>query len=343
MSHSRTGEKRDWQGLHALLATSSHIVFSTHVQPDADGLGSELALARFLKSQGKTVHILNPSALRVSLEFLPEAGEVDIYDSDKHMALLETADLFIAFDVGHYHRLKQLGEDLLTLDTPKISIDHHPGDKSQFDQTFDHPSASSTGVLIHDLLTSMDRSAVSRPSIALPLYAAMMSDTGNFRFNNTDPETLMAAAELVAAGVKPYELYVHLYEDLNTPGRLHVLQYLMQGMKYACEGRLAWSVIDFEALRSLGAEPDDLHSLSDFIRSIKGVEIGVAITRQAGEKVDVSFRSKGKIPINQVAQSFGGGGHAFAAGCHVEGELESAAEVVIKACVTAIEEWDKHA
>lgn len=340
MSQSRTGENRDWQELRDILVNNDKFVFSTHLQPDADGLGSELGLARYLVSLNKTVHILNPSPLRVNLEFLPEQDEVKIYNSSDHKHILEESDIFIAFDIGHYDRLKDLGEDLSTLDITKVSIDHHPGDKSQFDVEFDFPTASSTGVLIYDLLNTMDNMVTSQVEIALPLYAAMMSDTGNFRFNNTDPETLMAAADLVASGVKPYELYVHLYEDLNTPGRLQVLQYLIKEMKYACDGRLAWSIVDFEELRQLGAEPDDLNSLSDFIRSIKGVEVGVSITQMAGQKVDVSFRSKGKIPINTVAQSFGGGGHAFAAGCHVDGSLESAAEGIISKCIETIEAWD---
>jgi phosphoesterase RecJ-like protein len=171
----------------------------------------------------------------------------------------------------------------------------------------------------------------------------MMSDTGNFRFNNTDPETLMAAARLVSAGVKPYELYVYLYEDLNTPGRLHVIQKLLNELKYDCGGTLAWSVIDFESIRSLGAVPDDMNALSDFIRSIKGVEIGISITQMAGQKVDVSFRSKGKIPVNTIAQSFGGGGHAFAAGCHVEGTLEEAAGLIVKKSIDAINSWNENA
>ncbi|NQV40847.1 MAG: DHH family phosphoesterase [Candidatus Marinimicrobia bacterium] len=342
MSTDRTGEQRNWEALRSLLVENDTFVFSTHLQPDADGVGSELALARFLTSLGKTVHILNPSPLRVNLEFLPNVDEIHVYDTGKHAKLVENSDLFIAFDIGHFDRLMDLSKDLQSMDITKVSIDHHPGDKSQFDMSCDFPTASSTGVLIYDLINSMDEQANSRTEIAIPIYSAMMSDTGNFRFNNTDPETLLAAAHLVSAGVKPYELYVYLYEDLNTPGRLQVIQKLLSELKYDCEGRLAWSVIDFENIRPLGAAPDDMNSLSDFIRSIKGVEVGVSITQMAGKKVDVSFRSKGKIPINTVAQSFGGGGHAFAAGCHVDGTLEEAAALIVKKTVEAIEAWDKN-
>jgi len=343
MSLDLTGEQRNWEVLRTLLIEHSNFVFSTHVQPDADGIGSQLGLARYLTSIGKTVHILNPSPLRVNLEFLPENGEIKVYDSNLHAKLVAESDVFIAFDIGHYNRLKDIGVDLMSMDIPKISIDHHPGDKSQFDYQFDFPTASSTGVLIYDLINSMDAKASSRQEIANPIYSAMMSDTGNFRFNNTDPETLMAAANLVAAGVKPYELYVHIYEDLNTPGRLQVIQQLLSHLKYECDGRLAWSIIDFDDISPLGAVPDDMNSLSDFIRSIQGVEIGVSITKMPGQLVDVSFRSKGKIPVNTVAQSFDGGGHAFAAGCHVAGSLEDAAEAIIEKTIAAIEAWDENA
>ncbi|MBT3253828.1 MAG: hypothetical protein HN995_08350 [Candidatus Marinimicrobia bacterium] len=342
MSLDRTGELRNWEVLRTLLVDNDKFVFSTHLQPDADGVGSELALARYLTSIGKTVHILNPSPLRVNLEFLPTPGEIHVYDTAQHAELIADSDIFIAFDIGHYDRLMELGKNLQSMDITKVSIDHHPGDKSQFDVQYDFPTASSTGVLIYDLINSMDEQANSRTEIAIPIYSAMMSDTGNFRFNNTDPETLLAAASLVSAGVKPYELYVYLYEDLNTPGRLQVIQKLLSELKYECEGRLAWSIIDFDDIASLGAAPDDMNSLSDFIRSIKGVEVGISITKMSGQKVDVSFRSKGKIPINTVAQSFGGGGHAFAAGCHVEGTLEEAAVSIVKKTIETINLWDEN-
>ncbi len=343
MSVDQTGELRNWEVLRTLLSDKDKFIFSTHLQPDADGVGSELALARYLTSIGKTVHILNPSPLRVNLEFLPSDNEIQVYDPTEHANLVAESDVFIAFDIGHYDRLMELGKDLQSNDITKVSIDHHPGDKSQFDITYDFPSASSTGVLIYDLINSIDGQVNSRSDIAIPIYSAMMSDTGNFRFNNTDPETLLAAANLVSAGVKPYELYVYLYEDLNTPGRLQVIQKLLSELKYECDGRLAWSIIDFDDISSLGAVPDDMNSLSDFIRSIKGVEIGISITKMSGKKVDVSFRSKGKIPVNTVAQSFGGGGHAFAAGCHVDGNLNEAATSIVNMTIEAIHKWDSNA
>ncbi|MBC8193011.1 MAG: hypothetical protein H8E18_11570 [FCB group bacterium] len=122
-----------------------------------------------------------------------------------------------------------------------------------------------------------------------------------------------------------------------------MIQKLLSELKYDCDGRLAWSVINFEDIRPLGAVPDDMNSLSDFIRSIRGVEVGISITQMAGQKVDVSFRSKGKIPINTVAQSFGGGGHAFAAGCHVDGTLEEAAASIVQRSIEAIKTWDGNA
>ncbi len=343
MSFDKYGQQRDWDTLQALLEENDTFIFSTHLQPDADGAGSELGLARFLKSRGKTVHILNPSPLRVNLEFLPETGEIEVYNASLHAELIKTSDVLIAFDIGHYDRLMDLGQDVVSKSIIKVSIDHHPGDKTQFDHRFDFPTASSTGVLIYDLLEGMDDTALDRMEIAHPIYAAMMSDTGNFRFNNTDPETLMAAARLVASGVKPYELYVYLYEDLNTPGRLQVLQKLLSEIQYDCDGRLAWSVIDFEEILKTGANPDDMNSLSDFIRSIKGVEIGVSVTKMPGQSADISMRSKGHIPVNKVATAFGGGGHAFAAGCRIDKPLTEAALDIVESCRKTIAAWDANA
>jgi len=343
MAPDRYRELRDWKGLKDILNEYDTFVFSTHVDPDADGLGSQLALSRFLVQRGKTVHILNPTPLRINLEFMPEANEVQVYDPEAHKQLLKDADVFIAFDIGDYNRLNQLAIDLQDYPMKKISIDHHPGEKSQFTHRFDFPTSSSTGLLIYNLISQMDEKVLDDITVAYPIYAAMMSDTGNFRFNNTDPETFSAAAHLVATGVKPYELYVHIYENLNTPGRLQVLKKLISELKYDCDGRLAWSTIDLEEIQELGASSNDLHSLSDFIRSILGVEIGVSITKMPGKIADISMRSKGRIPINTVAMTFGGGGHAFAAGCSIPGTLEEAAEAVVSECRKTIKSWDENA
>jgi len=331
-------KKRDWQGLRTHLESHDSFVFSTHVEPDADGLGSELALARYLRAQGKTVHILNPTKIRSNLEFLPTKGEVEVYDQTNHLDILKNAGVFIAFDIGHYSRLNRLGEDLKDHHLIRLCVDHHPGDKSDFDEIFDYEDVSSTGVLIYDLLSQIDPHRLDDFAIAEPLYAAMMSDTGNFRFNNTDPETLHAAAHLVSVGVKPYELYVNIYENLNTPGRLLVLKELLNTIEYDCDGKLAWAVIDLETVSEKGIEADDLHSLSDFIRSVRGVEVGVAITRLPGKSVDVSMRSKGNYAVNGVAKQFGGGGHAFAAGCSLDKPLLEATDDVIQACRETIKQ-----
>ncbi|MCF6239647.1 MAG: DHH family phosphoesterase [Candidatus Marinimicrobia bacterium] len=343
MDQNNVGVKRGWDTLKTILHEHESFVFSTHSEPDADGVGSELGLARYLRSIGKKVHILNPSPLRLNLNFLPDKSEIQVYNPDLHVQVLEQAEVFIAFDIGNFDRLDRLCPDLETTDIIKISIDHHPGDKSQFDHRFDYPSASSTGVLVADLIGELDAAYLEQIQIAEPLYAAIMSDTGNFRYNNTDPETFYTAGRLVAAGVKPYDLYVKIYEDLNTPGRLLVLQRLLSELHYDCDGRLAWSLINFDELRNLGATTDDLHSLSDFIRSIKGVEIGVSFTKMDSQPTDVSFRSKGQIPINTVARQFNGGGHAFAAGCRVDDSLEASGKAVIEACRLVIQEWDNNA
>lgn len=324
-------QQRDWSEMLDLLQSAQSLIFSTHLEPDADGAGSQLALARYLKRQGKEVHILNPTALRTNLQFLTEGDEIEIYSEADHLDTVNAADLFIAFDIGSFERLGDLTRAITENGIIKVSIDHHPGDKSQFDVCLDDPTASSTGVLIYDLLCALDKDFVPDMELAHPLYAAIMSDTGNFRFNNTDFETLSVAAVLIAAGVKPYEMYVEIYENLNTPGRIIVLKHVLDTMHFAEQGRLAWASLDYDHLQALGAMEDDLHGLSDFIRSIKGVEIAFVLIKSGHAPIDVSMRSKGKYSINGVAGQFGGGGHAFAAGCRIDSTLESAVQSLTKA------------
>jgi len=328
---------RDWAPIVDLVKWAKKIVLTAHEDADGDALGSELALARFLKRQGKQVTIINPTPTRSSLEFLVKPGEVLAWE-ERHRKLLEAADLVMAFDIGDFNRLLEIGKVIQRAQLKAVSIDHHVGEKAQFKHVIDDAAASSTGVLVLDLLKKLEPVLELTLDLAEPLYVAIMTDTGNFRFNNTDEEAFQAASQLVAAGVRPYDLYVKLYEDINTPGRLYVLKLILERLQFAAEGRLAWVTLPRDLLnRNPQVRGDDLHGLSDFVRSIKGVEVGCVITEMENGQIDISMRSKGTIKINGVACAFGGGGHFFAAGCQLKGTLPEIEQKVVSALREQIE------
>ncbi|MCF7796836.1 MAG: DHH family phosphoesterase [Lentisphaeria bacterium] len=327
---------RKWSQIITIIQSAQRFVFSTHADPDGDGLGSELALARWLKRRGKTVDILNPTPMNGIYDFLDPEGEIQIYQPAGHQSIIAAADAFIIFDIGDYKRLGEVGTAISATGKPVINIDHHPGDKTQFSHSMDDPTACATGVLVYDLIRHMDESHVDI-KIAEPLYTALVNDTGNFRFNNTNAEAHAIAMDLLESGVEPYTIYVNIYEQTSR-GRVELLKYTLENLQFSRNGELAWSVLTQSELDAAGATPDDLTGLSDFMRSIQGVEIGCSIVALENEPVKISLRSKGKYTVNDIAAAFDGGGHAFAAGAQLDLPVKDAVERVVNACLAKVEE-----
>ena len=325
---------RNWSAIISLIQSARRFVFSTHADPDGDGLGSELALARWLKRRGKSVSILNPTGMNGIYTFLDPHGEIESFDPAQHTELVQNADAFIVFDIGDFTRLFGVGKAMLATGKPLISIDHHPGDKHQFSHSLDDATASASGILVYDLIKSLGAREIDY-DLALPLYTAIVNDTGNFRFNNTNAETHLVAIDLLKAGVNPNEVYTHIYEQISR-GKAEILKFLLENLNFSDNGELAWTVLRQTNLDAAHATMDDIQGLSDFMRSIKGVEIACSIVALDGEPVKISLRSKGKYTVNDVARQFGGGGHNFAAGGQMDLPLVEVTERVVKACMEKV-------
>jgi len=334
VNSSEYKSKRQWSEIISLINSARRFVFSTHADPDGDGLGSELALARWLKKQGKTVDILNPTPMNGIYRFMDPSGEITDFKVEKHQPVMDAADVFVVFDIGDFKRLNSVGEAMLRTDKPRVSIDHHPGDKHQFTHIMDDASACASGALVYDLIWEMGGADFTK-EIAEPIYAAIVNDTGNFRFNNTNSEAHAIAMDLLRSGVEPYPIYMNIYEQTSR-GRVELLKYTLENLKFSTNGELAWSVLTQENLDTADASVDDLTGLSDFMRSIKGVEIACSVVALNGDPVKVSLRSKGKYTVNDVAGSFGGGGHNFAAGAQIEGPLDEALALIVNACLAKV-------
>lgn len=333
---SENKSKRQWSEIITLINSANRFVFSTHADPDGDGLGSELALARWLKRHGKTVEILNPTPMNGNYSFMDPSGEITDFRAEMHQHFIDEADVFVVFDIGDFKRLNSIGEAMLMSGKPRISIDHHPGDKHQFTHIMDDASACATGVLVYDLIREMDGSDLTK-DLAEPIYAAIVNDTGNFRFNNTNSEAHAIAMELLQTDVEPYSIYMNIYEQTSR-GRVELLKYTLENLKFSENGELAWSVLTQKNLDDANASVDDLTGLSDFMRSIKGVEIACSVIALKDEPVKVSLRSKGRYTVNDVAGKFGGGGHNFAAGAQINPPLEEALDSIVAACLAKVGE-----
>jgi len=327
----------DWQPLIKRIKSADSIVLTTHVSPDGDGIGSEMALWHFLESLGKTVYIINPSVTSREYQFLDPDGVIQVYDREKHFQLIQDADLYLVLDIGSFTRLRQLGEDIENGPGENVCIDHHPHIEHGFDYKIIDENAAATGMLVYELLKSLDKTEINF-TIAQALYCAVMTDTGSFRFNNTTPETHQVAKELLEYGVKPYMVYRNVYESYSLE-RMKLLGKIIDNLQFTEDRRIAYFPVTLEMQKDVGAQREDIEGFSDFIRSLGDIEVSVMFHEITPVKTRINFRSKGKVVINSVAKYFNGGGHKFAAGAIIEKPYEEAMPEVIHEVQKIIDEY----
>jgi phosphoesterase RecJ-like protein len=317
-----------------IINTYQQFIITTHVNPDGDGLGSEVALAQYLRQKNKTVKILNSSPFPEMYNFLDPNQDVEIYEEKKHIEIVSNADAVFILDISDWERLRELGKFIKSSRLYKLCIDHHPAEKPFADDDIIYPKASSTGELIYDLLKGLDAKFNMRISEAI--YTAILTDTGGFRFNNTTGRVHRIAAELLEKGIDPHKIYQQVYEN-QTRTRVKLMAEVLGSLQFAYDNQLAWMFITQQMLKDANATLKDTDGFSDFPRSIQGVEVALLFIELEDGRVKISFRSKGKIVINELAKYYSGGGHAFASGATVEGELPTTIDRVVKKAAALFE------
>jgi len=317
-----------WNDVAALIQHHNRFVLTTHGHPDGDGVGCEVALSAFLKQVGKDVAIINNDPMPETLEFLDNQGYVRVYHPDRDQATLANAEVVFILDTAEgWFRLGKLGEVVSQIPAKKVCLDHHPDDGTFVDISIIDPDAGATGELVFELIDYMGGDL--SPEMALGLYVAIVTDTGSFRFGKTSPRTHRIAARLLEAGVEPHQIYSNLYEQ-RPLGHLLLQSQLLSQLTVAYGGRLAWNKVTREMLERYSVDRRDITYLVDLGLSVAGVEISVLFSETRNGRIQLNFRSKGRVPVNDVAQRLGGGGHPFAAGAQVDGPMDQAVYQVLE-------------
>jgi phosphoesterase RecJ-like protein len=303
-------------------------VITTHVNPDPDAIGSEIALARYLTQAGKIVGILNHSATPANCAFLDPQGLILQFDPILHANIILSADAIVVVDANQPERMQSLKPYVLSSPATKVCIDHHL-DRAPFaDLYVIDEDSSATGEILYDLFTTLQPESVT-PEIALPLYVAIMTDTGSFRFPKTDATLHRIVAELLDRGVDPAQAYHKIHEQ-GTANRLQLLGNVLTTLQLAHEGRVAYMTLTREMFSRTGTTEEDAENFINHTLTIAGVQVGLMFSELA-DGLKVSFRSRGDIAINKLAQEFGGNGHKNAAGTRiVSGNLGSVMPQVLE-------------
>jgi bifunctional oligoribonuclease and PAP phosphatase NrnA len=310
--------KIDWAPLAEILKTHQRFVLSTHVRPDADAIGSEVAFAGLLDQLGKEVRIVNASSVPTRLEFLdPRKRCLQLGTQIDEATALDT-DVHVVLDTSAWGQLAEAGRVLKNTRAKKVVIDHHVASEDLGALNLKDTSAEATGALVFHFAQAMGLTIT--PEIATAMFCAIATDTGWFRFPSTTSETMRIIGELVDLGVKPALVYRLLYEQYSL-SRIRLAARVLERMSVDCGGRLAWTFVTLVDYRETGAEPPDTEDLVNECLTVAGVDAAFILIEQTNGNVKASLRSRSHLNVSQIAAEFGGGGHMQAAGAILPGPL----------------------
>ena len=307
------------------LVAGRRVALSTHMNADGDGCGSESALARLLAQRGLSSRIVNPTPWPSLFDFL--LGDAAVDETGRGSAALAGIDLLLVVDISDVKRLGNLTESVRRLTIPKIVIDHHiASDDPAGDIVLTDTTACATGELVYDLACELDLEIT--PEIARSLYAAILTDTGGFRYSNTTPRSHAIAADLLSHGVDPEEMYQRVYASAPA-GRVRLLAEVLASLGVDEPCGVAWLTMGAGSLERHGVRSEDLDGIVEHARSIAGTRMAIFFRDLGYGKVKISFRSTGDVDVNRFAREFGGGGHVKASGALVAGTLDEVRDRVV--------------
>jgi bifunctional oligoribonuclease and PAP phosphatase NrnA len=310
------------------FGTGGRALMLGHVHPDADVLGTLLALGLALEGRGWSVAYGGPHPAPEVLAFLPG---VDRYR--RLTGVDGTFDVVVLTDCPNPQRTEGLIDQARRAGRLIVNIDHHPDNRRYGDVNWIDATAAATGEMIYELLTALGSPIT--PAIATNLFTAIHTDTGSFRYSNVTTRTFAIAAALVAAGARPEVVSESLYEQ-RAPDGLRWLGEALARVEISPDGRLGWLALP------AGVVPDrivEAEELVNYPRSVASVRVACLLRERDGQ-VKVSLRGKGDVDVQRIAAQFGGGGHVNAAGCTVAGPLTEATRAVLAAARRAVDGRD---
>ncbi len=290
-----------------MICQSQHIVLISHINPDADALGSSLALYPLIKEMGKKVSIVNKTKeLPKRYDFLPNFNKIK-------STLPQSFDLLISFDCGSFDRL-----GIEKINTNIINIDHHKTNTSYGNINLIDTKAASASCVVLDLLTQ--NNIPLRRDVVTCIYTALVEDTGFFCYENVNKNTFEIAARLIEAKADPVYI-ARMINERNSLAKLRLISLMIQKLQLVNFGMVGYATLSLEDFQKSGALRSDSDDCIDKIRSLATVELAILLIEET-KGYKISLRSKEKIDVSNIASFFGGGGHKRAAGFTVKHKEE---------------------
>ena len=303
-------------GLKELLSSPKKILITTHHKPDADALGSSLAMQGYLLKKGHIVSVVTPSDYPDFLSWMSGNDGVLIYEGHEAQGnkLTEEAEVIFCLDFNALSRINKFGEAVKNAKAKKVLIDHHLEPEAFADYNFSDITAAATAQLIYEIITALGDNALIDIPIGECIYAGIMTDTGSFRHSSTNKEVHLIAASLMEIGVDTSKVHQLIY-DTNTELRLRFLGYsLSEKLIVLKEFHTAYMTINGNELSRFHSKTGDTEGLVNYALSLNGINMAAVIIERP-DGIKMSFRSKGDFSVNEFARKyFEGGGHRNAAG-----------------------------
>jgi phosphoesterase RecJ-like protein len=319
-----------------LLRAHRKFVLTTHISSDGDGVGSQLALARGLKSIGCEVSVINSTPVPQNLLFLLHGSDEILTPADAENLERYFSDaLTVVLDMGAFERLGSVLDLARQNSAGILVIDHHRMEKVPGVHYLLDVEACATGAVTARILDALDIPITAE--IAEPLYVAVHTDTGGFRYPGTTPETHNLVARLLRTGVDPQRVYTELHERLSLK-RLQVTGAILSTVRISQGGKVAWIEVRRKMLDSLDACMEDADDMVNFTLQLDGVVAGFYFKELDRSLTKVSCRSRGNFAIDKFVSRWGGGGHQHAAGVRLKVGIDEAKTLILSEAARSLGE-----
>ena len=311
------------------LTKSDHVLIASHANPDGDAIGSVIALGLALRRLNREVTLYNESPIPAVYRFLASVDCVQHHIDD-----IGIYDAAIILDCGDFSRIGNVSSQVSRIPVI-INIDHHITNTQFGDLQIIDTEACATAEIIYYLIKQMEIS-IDR-SIATALYTGILTDTGSFRFSNTNKSAFTICMEMVEAGVDPFEIAQHVYGTYSL-GRIKLLNLALDTIEISKNGKLSLMAVTREMMNESGTQPEDVDGLINYARGIEDIKVAALmheLENGAGKpnqpkQFHVSLRSGGDVDVAEIASAFGGGGHVSAAGFSIESSLTDLKSKLVK-------------
>ncbi len=316
--------KRNLKKILKLVKKSKRILVTSHSDPDGDSIGSQLALGFFLESFKKQIKIINQGQVPEKYLFLDPEKKIknDQYEDYQDFK----PDLVFVLECSYLERIGWV-KKLISPGTLMVNIDHHQDNQGFGTINILDKKASAVGEVVYELLKEAKFKISDQ--VANWLYAAILTDTGRFRFSSTTSKSLKICAELMEKGAEPKVLTDKIYYSLPLSD-LKFLGYALSNMEVDEEGKISSITLDRETLEKYQIDLENTEGMVDYSLFLRGAKVGILFKEVDPNRIKVSLRSQDNLDISKIARVFGGGGHKNAAGCTIKGSLEEAKRKVLE-------------